>query len=150
MISEFDKKLLNIIQGDLPLSKRPFALVAKRLGAKESFVLERLNSLKAEGYIRRLGAFFDSERLGYKGTLVALAVEPDMVAAVAEVINSYPGVTHNYERDGSYNLWITLLSLNAEEEEGIISAISAIPGVNRLLNLPASEKFKVNVQFNLE
>ncbi|MBP2644992.1 MAG: putative transcriptional regulator [Firmicutes bacterium] len=150
MLTEFDKVLLNRIQNSLTLDKRPYARIAKELGTDEETVLKRLGTLKAAGYIRRIGAFFNSERLGYKGTLVALDVEPDKLETVAEYINQYPGVTHNYEREGIFNLWITLITSSQEEEKNIINEIETLPGVNRLLNLPATEKFKVNVQFSLE
>ncbi|MBP2649580.1 MAG: putative transcriptional regulator, AsnC family [Firmicutes bacterium] len=150
MLTEFDKSLLNIIQSDLALSKQPFALIAERLGTDEATVIDRIRRLKDQGYIRRIGAFFDSARLGYTGTLLALEVEAEQIEKVVELINSYPGVTHNYEREGRFNLWITLLTSNVEEEKRIVSVIESLPGVNRLLNLPATEKFKVNVQFNLE
>lgn len=110
MLTDFDKKLLNLIQIDLPLENRPFAILAERLGSEESVVIERLKFLKEQGFIRRIGPFFDSTKLGYIGTLVALEVEPDFIPQVAAVINADGGVTHNYERDGVLNLWFTLFS----------------------------------------
>jgi siroheme decarboxylase len=149
MLSEFDKHLLNLIQGDIPLSRRPFALIAQRLGSDEDTVIERLAFLKDQGYIRRIGPFFDSARLGYVSTLIALKVRSDAVKAVAEAVNVYPGVTHNYEREGRYNLWFALLSPDRKSQERILAEVAGLPGVERLLNLPAMKKFKVNVQFTL-
>ncbi|MBQ5745458.1 MAG: Lrp/AsnC family transcriptional regulator, partial [Selenomonadales bacterium] len=60
MLSAFDKSLLNMLQTDLPIAKRPFAVLAERLGTEEAVVLERLTWLKENGYIRRIGPFFDS------------------------------------------------------------------------------------------
>lgn len=150
MLSEFDKKLLNMIQSDIPLTNRPFAAVAERLGSDEETVLARLRFLRDGGFIRRMGPFFDSQRLGYVSTLVALAVEPAAVAAVAAAVNAYPGVTHNYEREGDYNLWFALLSPDKAAQEAVLSAVAALPGVKAILNLPATRKFKVNVRFTLE
>ncbi len=150
MLSEFDKRLLNIVQSDIPLVPRPFAAVAERLGADEATVLERLRYLRDNGFIRRIGPFFDSARLGYVSTLVALAVEPDELPAVAEAVNAFPGVTHNYEREGAYNLWFALLSPDMAAQERVLAAVARRPGVGRLLNLPATRKYKVNVRFTLE
>lgn len=149
MITEFDKQLLNLIQKELPLRQRPFALLAEKLNSDETTVIERLKSLKEQGLIRRIGPFFDSEKLGYVGTLVGLEVKVNLIHHVAEVINSYQGVTHNYEREGSLNLWFTLLTPSLAMQDEILAVVKNIEGVVRLINLPPTQKFKVNVQFSL-
>ncbi|WP_378956041.1 Lrp/AsnC family transcriptional regulator [Pelosinus sp. sgz500959] len=149
MLTAFDKRLLNLIQIELPLESRPFAVLAERLDSEEAIVIERLNYLKEQGFIRRIGPFFDSTKLGYIGTLVALEVEPNFIPQVAAFINSDYGVTHNYERDGSLNLWFTLFSHTLEEQKETLDKIEKIPGVVRMINLPATQKFKVSVQFTL-
>ena len=150
MLTDFDKQLLNLIQANIPLVRRPFAALAERLGVDEALVIDRLQMLKEQGYIRRIGPFFDSSRLGYVSTLVALQVEPDRLQQVAEAVNSYQGVTHNYEREGRYNLWFAVLSPDEVVQVKILDEVSRLPGVKRLLNLPALRKYKVNVQFKLE
>jgi len=149
MLTAFEKELLNIVQTDLPLNSRPFAVLAERLRTTELIVIEGLKKLKAQGFIRRIGPFFDSSKLGYIGTLVALEVEPDSIEAVATLINSYYGVTHNYERDGEFNLWFTLFSHTVEDQNETLNTIKNVAGVVRLINLPATQKFKVSVQFTL-
>lgn len=149
MLTAFDKRLLNIIQTDLPLESRPFAVLAQRLETQESIVIERLLFLKEQGFIRRIGPFFDSTKLGFTGTLVALEVEADQIPQVAAVINANYGVTHNYERDGVLNLWFTLFSHTLAAQEETLEKISRLAGVVRLINLPATQKFKVSVQFTL-
>lgn len=150
MLTSFDKQLLNLVQRDIPFASRPFAVIAERLGSDEATVLERLRFLKDAGYIRRIGPFFDSAGLGYVSTLVALEVEPAKLAEVAEAVNAYSGVTHNYEREGRYNLWFALLSPDAAAQEKVLNRVAARSGVKSLLNLPATKKYKVNVQFTLE
>ena len=148
-LTQFDKSLLNLLQGNLPVCSRPFAALAEQLGTDEQTVLLRLQVLKQEGYLRRIGTFFNSSKLGYKGTLVALRVEPDKMQSVARAINRYPGATHNYEREGRYNLWFTLLTPCLETEKKILDEVEALPGVEDLLNLKANRKYKINVQFKL-
>jgi DNA-binding Lrp family transcriptional regulator len=149
MLTAFDKRLLNIIQTDLSFEKRPFAVLAEKLETEESIVIERLRFLKDQGLIRRIGPFFDSDKLGYIGTLVALEVKEEYIPQVASAINSYYGVTHNYEREGTLNLWFTLLSPNLKKQDEILEIVRKLDGVVRLLNLPATQKFKVSVQFSL-
>ena len=149
-LTNFDKSLLNLLQGNLPVCSRPFAEMAEKLGTDEETVLKKIRDLKAAGYLRRIGTFFDSGKLGYGGTLVALKVEPSEIKTVAEVVNKYPGATHNYEREGKYNLWFTLLTPNPESETKILSEISSVRGVEEMLKLKANKKYKINVQFKLQ
>ena len=148
-LTTFDKSLLNLLQANIPVCNRPFAAMAKQLGTDEQTVLGRLRELKAAGYLRRIGTFFNSGSLGYQGTLVALSVEPERIQQVAEIINSYPGTTHNYEREGRFNLWFTLLTPNANQEKNILSEVKALPGVENMICLKSNKKYKVNVQFKL-
>ncbi|MDF2571128.1 MAG: AsnC-like ligand binding domain protein [Sporomusa sp.] len=149
MLTAFDKELLNLIQTKLPIESRPFAKVAQLLKVDEAAVLARLIWLKDHGYIRRFGAFFDSSCLGYVSTLAAVKVSVNCIEAVAKAINAYPGVTHNYEREGEYNLWFTLLTPDQAGQDKALTAIRCLPGVDGLISLPATEKFKVSVEFNL-
>ena len=149
-LSKFDKSLLNLLQGNIPVCSRPFAAMAATLGVEEDFVLERVRELKAAGYLRRIGTFFNSANLGYRGTLVALEVAPSEICAVAETINRYDEVTHNYEREGKFNLWFTLLTLNSEREHNILQEIKSLRGVEEMINLKSNRKFKINVQFKLQ
>lgn len=148
-LTAFDKSLLNLLQGNLPVCSRPFARLAEELGTDEQTVIDRLNELRAQGYLRRIGTFFNSNRLGYNGTLVALKVQPAAMGKVAAKINRYPGVTHNYEREGRYNLWFTLLTPNLATEQKILNEVEDLSGVDGLLNLKAHKKYKINVQFKL-
>jgi len=149
-LSNFDKALLNILQGEIPICSHPFAEMARRLDTDEGTVLARVRELKSAGFLRRIGTFFDSNRLGYQGTLVALKVEPSEICAVAEAVNKYPGATHNYEREGVYNLWFTLLTPSSEYESKILTEIRSLRGVEDMLKLKANKKYKINVQFKLQ
>ncbi len=149
-LSNFDKALLNILQGDIPICSHPFAEMARRLDTDEGTVLARVRELKSAGFLRRIGTFFDSNRLGYQGTLVALKVEPSEICAVAQAVNKYPGATHNYEREGVYNLWFTLLTPNSDCESKILTEIRSLRGVEDMLKLKANKKYKINVQFKLQ
>ena len=149
MLSDFDKKILNAVQEDIPLVSCPFAAIAERLHIDEAVLMERLTVLKEKGYLRRLGAYFDSEAIGYRGALVALRVSAAYLADVVQNINRYECVTHNYEREGEYNLWFTLQTSSAEQQRKIIDEIRVLHGVERMIVLPSLKKYKVRVQFQL-
>ena len=150
MLSELDQEILNAVQGDFPLESRPFAVLAEQLHTDEATLMTRLTELKREGYLRRLGAYFDSDALGYSGTLVALYVPPDKFVSVIEAVNRYDGITHNYEREGEYNLWFTLQTASEPQRQKILGEIRCLPGVERMLELRSRKKYKVRVQFCLE
>ena len=80
---------------------------------------------------------------------MALEVEPARLEEVAAAVNRYPAVTHNYERNGALNLWFTLQVASDREREDVLTAVAALPGVRRCLNLPSEKKYKIRVQFEL-
>lgn len=150
MLTPLDKSILNIIQTKFPVVKHPFAAVAQLIGSDEQTVLNRIKWMKEKGYIRRIGPFFDSTQLGYIGTLIAADVDPLHMQEVAEKINDYTGVTHNYEREGPFNLWFTLLSPSTISQQQVLTEIEALQGIRRIVNLPATKKIKINVEFILK
>lgn len=149
-LTQFDKQLLNLVQTGLPLTPAPFADLADRLGCPEQQVLEQLARLRDEGIIRRLGAFFDAEALGYRGWLVAVKVEPVLLAEVARAVNAWPEVTHNDERDHEYNLWFTIQARSEARQQALLCRIGAMAGVLAVIVLPTTDRYKVNVEFRME
>lgn len=145
-----DRAILDALQRGLPVTERPFALIARDLEMPERQVVARTADLKRAGYIRRLGAFFSSRRLGYRGTLIALSVKEDRLAAAANFVNRFPGVTHNYQREGKYQLWFTLLTLGAAEKQAVLSALAGTDGVNDIMELPSEKAYKIRVALPLE
>jgi DNA-binding Lrp family transcriptional regulator len=149
-LSEAERRLLSAMQdGFLPVPE-PFKEVAARLGLTEEEVLGELRRLKAAGVIRRLGAIIDSRKIGYTGTLCAMKVPPERIPEVAQVINSFPEITHNYVREHTYNVWFTILAPSAQEIDRIIGEIKEKTGIQDFLNLPARRIFKIRVNFDLE
>ena len=149
-LTQFDKQLLNIIQTGLPLTSAPFADIGVQLGCDEKAVIERLASLREQGVIRRFGAFFDAESLGYKGQLVALKVAPESLQAVAMAVNAWPQVTHNDERDNEYNLWFTLQARDEETMAALMREVETMTGVEAVISMPTSDRYKINVEFQIE
>jgi DNA-binding Lrp family transcriptional regulator len=118
------------------------------VGADEEQVLRRVRTLMESGVIRRLGANFTSRKLGYTSTLCAARVPPESLESFVEVVNRYPGVTHNYLRRHHFNVWFTLIAESPARLEQILAEISGASGVE-LLSLPAQEIFKIKVDFSL-
>lgn len=108
-LDQIDRKLLDLLQTGIPMSSKPYASIAEFLGIKELQLPKRVKSLKRQGVIKRICTVCNPDVLGYISMLVALEVSPSYLKEVALHINTHSGVTHNYERDHTYNLWFTLI-----------------------------------------
>ena len=146
-MDELDNRLLNIIQTDFPISSYPYRALGERLGIGEAEALERVRALVESGIIRRIGPSFDSRKLGHVSTLVAAKVPAERLEEVAEIVSSYPQVTHNYGRSFEYNLWFTLICRDAAEIERVVTEIKARTGISDMHVLPAEQVFKLRVDF---
>ncbi|MDD5892764.1 MAG: hypothetical protein PUC67_00230, partial [Coriobacteriaceae bacterium] len=123
MNAKVKETVLGTIQSGFPIAPDPYGALAEQLGFGRDEVEKALLDLREEGLVRRIGASFDSKRLGYSSTLCALAVPPERVDEVAAIINAYPGVTHNYLRENRYNIWFTLITRSAEDRARILGKI---------------------------
>ena len=107
-MNPLEKKLLNILQLELPSVARPYEELGKRVGISQDEALAVIQNLKDQHIIRQISAIFDTRSLGYKSSLVAMAIPKDRLDDAAERINRHPGVSHNYRRNHYYNLWFTV------------------------------------------
>lgn len=148
-MDDVDKAILNRIQSDFPIAPRPYRSIAEAFGLAEDEVLKRLLRLKKKGIIRRIGGNFVPEKLGFISTLCAAMVPENTMDRFTEVVNRYPGVTHNYRRDGYYNVWFTFIAPTMEEIEEYLQQISRETGITNILNLPATKVFKIRAHFEL-
>lgn len=148
-MDETDKNILNEIQSDFPISSRPYHDLGTRLNLSESEIIKRIRRLKDVGIIRRIGGNFDSGLLGFTSTLCAAKVPEEKVNHFAEVVNRYPGVTHNYLRNNSFNLWFTFIAQDMARIENVLKEIAEETGVTEILNLPSVRTFKINAEFKL-
>lgn len=146
-LNGIDRAILNRIQSDFPLTHRPFATIAAELSLSEDQVIESLTRLKKEGIIRRIGGNFVPHKLDHVSTLCAAKVPDDRIDAFAAVVNRYPGVTHNYQRDNEYNVWFTFIASSMAEIDVNLKEISRETGVTDILNLPATRVFKIKAEF---
>lgn len=144
-----DKLILNRIQSDFPITTRPFKSIAEALNLTEHEVIKRIQQLKENGIIRRIGGNFVPEKLGFVSTLCAAKVPTDKIDMFAKAVNRYPGVTHNYQRDNKFNIWFTFIAPSMEEIKESLKEITQQTGVNEIINLPATKVYKIKAHFDL-
>ncbi len=148
-MDDLDRRILDALQRDFPLSERPFDILAQRLGVDCDLLWRRVEAMRKSGVIRRLGASLDSRKLGFCSTLAAVRVPADLVDRAAEAVGRHPEVTHSYLRDHEFNLWFTIIASNAGRIETILCEIRrelSLAGSD-VLNLPMKRMFKLDARF---
>jgi DNA-binding Lrp family transcriptional regulator len=148
-LTDLDRRVLTEIQAGFPVTWAPYCELGERLGVAEVDVLESVLKLRESGVVRRIGAIFDSARIGYRSTLCAIAVPEAKVEDVAGLISGYAEVTHNYLREDRYNVWFTLIASSRERIGEILADIAFRTAIGDILDLPAIRLFKIKVDLDL-
>jgi len=151
-LDELDKKLLNLMQGSFPIAPRPYAEVARLARITEDVVLRRVQRLIDERIIRQVTPIFDTRALGYSSMLVAAKVDHENPHRAARIINSHPGVSHNYLRNHDFNLWFTIAT---EPEsrlglDGTLDVLTELTGAESVRQLPTLKLFKIRMDLEME
>ncbi len=148
MEDALDFRLLNEFQRNFPLCPAPFADLAARLGVAENAVLRTLEQLRRDGKISRVGAVFAPKRIG-ASTLAAMAVPPEKLGVVAEAVNRFPEVNHNYEREHRFNLWFVVTAGSEGRLQAALGAIEQAAGYP-ILKLPLVQEYHIDLGFSLD
>jgi siroheme decarboxylase len=151
-LDDLDKRLLNLMQGSFPLEPRPYARVAELAEVGEDEVLARVQRLIDDRIIRQVTPIFDTRVLGYSSMLVAARVDPENPHRAAAIVNSHPGVSHNYLRNHDFNMWFTIAT---EPEsplglEGTLQVLQELTGAESVRQLPTIKLFKIRMDLEME
>jgi DNA-binding Lrp family transcriptional regulator len=147
-----DAALLGVLQESVPFTQNPFADLGKRCGLSEDETLIRVKALKEGKIIRQISAIFDTRSLGYASSLVAAKIAPDKLETAVAVINSHPGVSHNYLRNHEFNLWYTIAVPPTSKLglDGTVDLLHKLSGADTTRLLPTLRLFKIGVRFDVE
>ena len=150
-LDDTDKQLLNLLQGHFPIARRPFAHVAELAGISEEETIERAQYLLEKRIIREITPIFDTRALGYESMLVAAKVDAQYPHRAAQVINSHPGVTHNYLRNHDFNLWFTLAVEPGSPlgMQGTLDVLQEKTGAESIRQLPTLKLFKIRMDLEM-
>jgi DNA-binding Lrp family transcriptional regulator len=151
-LDETDKKLLNLMQGSFDLVARPFAHVAGLAGLTEDEVMARVQHLLDQRIIREITPIFDTRALGYSSMLVAAKVDAEHPHRAAQVVNSHPGVTHNYLRNHDFNMWFTIAVEPGSKLglQGTLDVLAERTGAHSIRQLPTLKLFKIRMDLEME
>jgi DNA-binding Lrp family transcriptional regulator len=151
-LSDMDRKLLNQMQGSFPLDQRPYLRVAEALGITEEQVLADIERLLKDRIIRQVTPIYDTRALGYGSMLVAAKVDAEHPWAPAKIINSHPGVSHNYLRNHEFNMWFTL-AVEKDSKlglQGTLDVLQEKTGAESIRQLPTLQLFKIRMDLEME
>lgn len=149
MLDAVDRRILSLVQSSFPLESRPYAVIGEAAGVSEQEAFERVRALKKRKIIRRVGANFQSAKLGFRSTLCAAKVPEEALESFIAEVNRHVGVTHNYLRSHEYNIWFTCIGPSWQAVCDLLDGITAATGIP-ILNLPAETLYKIKVDFQME
>lgn len=147
-MNQLERDLLNSLQGDLPICSRPFQVLAERLGHSEETITTALQGLISRGYASRFGPLFNTEKLGGAVTLAAMAVPPERFETVAEQVNAFDEVAHNYEREDALNMWFVVLAQDELAVQEVLQRIEDTTGL-RVLNFPKEREYFLELKLEV-
>ncbi|MFA5026872.1 MAG: AsnC family transcriptional regulator [Candidatus Methylomirabilota bacterium] len=148
-MDERDRRLLDALQAEFPLTPLPFRALGEIVGLSEAKTLARVEALQEARLIRQIGAIFDSHSLGYTSSLVAMRVEPAALDAAAAVVSAHPGVSHNYQRDHAFNLWFTVAVPPGGDLAWTVEYLHRRAHAQATRLLPTLKLFKVGVRLDM-
>jgi DNA-binding Lrp family transcriptional regulator len=147
-----DKRLMNLLQSRFPLVAEPFSVLAEEAAMAPEELKARTRRLLDERIIREITPIFDTRALGYSSMLVAAKVDPENPHRAAGIINSHPGVSHNYLRTHEFNLWFTIATPpdSALGLDGTLEVLQRLTGAESIRQLPTLTMFKINMNLEME
>ncbi len=146
--SSLEQVLMNDFQHDFPLTSQPFHDIAERYSVDVAKIIAIYEKLISEGAISRIGPVIKPNVIG-ASLLAALLVPEEKLHEVAEMINAYPEVNHNYEREHKFNLWFVITAADEKRLQIILNEIKEKTGY-QLLRLPLEEAFHIDLGFKLK
>ncbi len=147
-MDELDRRIINQLQGGFPVSERPYRDAARRLGTSESELITRIRCMLDDGLLTRFGPLFHAERMGGALSLCALRVPPQRFEEVAEKVNSFPEVAHNYQREHDMNMWFVLATETPEQLDATLRQIEECTGLT-VHNFPKQAEYFVGLNLQV-
>ena len=149
-LDAIDKKLVNNMQHAFPVVSRPWQALGEEAGTTATDVMQRIARLREIGVVRQISPIFDTRKLGYKSSLVAVRVAPERLEEAAAIVNSHPGVSHNYRRDHYFNMWFTIAVPPDGDLDSEVARLTERAQIEKVRMLPTLKMYKIAVKLNME
>lgn len=145
-MDDLDRKIINSLQGNFPIEDHPYQIIAEQLGMSEDDLLTRLKVLLENKTLTRFGPMYDIQKLGGSFSLCAIRVPSERFEEVTKIVNSFPEVAHNYERDHEFNMWYVLATESLAQIDVINQTIEKKTEL-KVYNMPKLQEFFVRLHF---
>lgn len=146
---DLERAFINRYQGGFPLQNRPFRLVAEKLGCTDYVLLNTIRQMLESGLLSRFGPLYDAAKLGGGLSLAAMSVPEDQFGLIAERVNAYPQIAHNYRREHELNMWFVLATETPGEIETTLQKIEQVSGLD-VYNFPKQHEFYIGLWLHLD
>ena len=147
-LDQVDRKIINVLQGGFPVCDRPFQVAAQDIGMEEADLIARIDRMLKERVLTRFGPLFHAERLGGGLTLAAMRIPENEFDRVADIVNGFPEVAHNYERENEFNMWFVVATDTPERIQEVLNKIEQTSGYP-VYNMPKEHEFFVGLRFEV-
>lgn len=141
------RRLLGLLQSEFPMVREPYANLGTKLGIGDAEVIRRIQVLKDLGIVRQISPVLDARKLGYQSTLVALKVNEAHLSRADQFIAGHPGISHGYQREHEFNIWVTLAIPPAADLKAELKILSSCTGAEAIFTLAAVRVFKLRTNF---
>ncbi|MGE5406039.1 MAG: Lrp/AsnC family transcriptional regulator [Candidatus Saccharibacteria bacterium] len=153
MGNKFDDELIRELQGELPITSRPYAVLADKLSCSEEQIRQGIASLHDRGLLRRVGAILRHRAAGFEcNAMVAWKVNDDDCDRVGQILGSSEAVSHCYQRDVPGDFPYQVFSMvharnNAELNDTILNLAEKTGIVDYEILASVKELKKTSVSF---
>jgi len=146
MLTALEKKIAHLIQGDIPLVKRPFKSIGERAGTSEEEALRAIRGLLRKGIVRKFGTILRHQKAGFtRNAMVIWAASQDKIDATGRTLASFREVTHCYERTppfaGKYSIF-SMVHCREGEQKRILKKLSKAAGIKDFKILISEKEYK--------
>ncbi|CUW39104.1 Protein NirG [Magnetospirillum sp. XM-1] len=145
-MDDIDRAIINSLQGGFPICDQPFSAIAEPLGLTGTKLMARIRKLREEGVISRFGPMWHAERMGGELTLSAMKVPQERFEEVADIVNSFPEVAHNYAREHALNMWFVVATEKPGRKAEVLAEIETRTGI-AVHDMPKIQEFYVGLRF---
>lgn len=146
-LTQLDKEIIKVLQGDFPLCEEPYKVLAEKVGITEEEFLNHVKNFVEEKKIRKMGAVLRHREAGFKANaLCAWEVPQEKIDDVAKIMSENPSVSHCYDRttapNWNYNLYTMIHAKSRAECDEIISNLSELTGIKNFQILYSKKEWK--------
>ena len=143
-MDEIDSRLVTQLQRGFPVTEQPYREAAAQLGLTEDELITRLKKLLDEGILTRFGPLYQVERLGGAYSLAAMQVPEADYDRIAELVNAFPEVAHNYRREHAFNMWFVVAAASPAEVKRVLFSIER-DSTHLVFEFPKLREYFVNL-----